>query len=152
MKKTLLFLASISSMASIEVVKDSIQFPNYGSIKSNKVCFDQDSETFKAKIKGKTVYKCLKEYIDRSDSTRPQKKCLKYKKIKTKSKVLTAPLYIETEKCVSWNRNDSTNPKCVEKVKELTAQNLSYAVEIFLSDDYRKERGSTEIRTVKNCQ
>jgi hypothetical protein len=132
-------------------VHDTINFPNYGEVRADRVC--QEGAMLKTVIPAEVKFVCDKPVIDQSDSTRPRTVCAtKPRKVEVPAQTLFAPLEYQAWECISFDHSDSAYPKCITYGYVTKSQSLTYTVETFRLDDYRQEMPSRERKTIQSCQ
>ena len=138
-------------------VKGSIHFPGHGEVPSHKVCVTEDKQTLRASLPASTERVCVREYIDYSDRTHPEKKCDKLKTVRRPARTLETPVTTWERGCVRShvNRDDTTHPEtiCDEMGMVRVSQSLTYRIETY--DKYTYPHASTpdvSVRSIKTCE
>lgn len=132
------------------VVKGNIYFPGQGQVSADKVCFDKNSNLFRAVIPAHYEESC-------SIAALPLWKCTEVggSIIKTyvpQNEISTART-LNVKECVRYNMNDTTHPVCVsyrevQKLQPLDFDFMKYQVEIISSYNAPREY---EVRDMLEC-
>lgn len=143
---SILLMAPAFAPAATEIIYNrsaNPYVPQNGAITRERLCIDEQNNEMQVHVPAHEMETCETVKTDYSRTGLPVQVCLGRKAVKVPATTVKAPLTVQKEVCVQWNRNDSSRPVCVKtEVQEIQLED-SYTQYSYEVSDYRKERPSS---------
>jgi hypothetical protein len=139
-------MAPVFASAATEIIYNrsaNPYVPEKGAITRDRVCIDEQNNAVQVYVPPTETETCESYKTDMSRTGYPIQVCVGRKTVKNPAMKLSAPLAVQKEVCVQWNRNDSSRPVCTKTETQEVQLDDSYTQYSYEPSDYRKERPSS---------